>query len=667
MQIRERSDSEIQTTILRKARLTIGDFFNTLLDRDTAERRVLIKGVKDELSTELKSEKKIIDEFEVRKLYSRDLAEVPPLLEKLFFRTNPLLVVQPETNEDVVTILRFAQKHRLPVFPRGISSWGFGGAIPTTSGIVVDFSPMKAIGEINRKATTIEVEAGARWGLIDQVLEPEGLSLVVYPSNRFSTVAGWLSTGGFGLNSVKYGHISDWIESVEVVTPNEGHTILHSGDDDFDLLFGAEGQLGMITKVTLRVQKRSHDSFPFLLYCPSFSEATTFFKVLIEKKCIPAHVKFIDQPLMRQFNQARQKKSGISGETIVEEKPGLLLHFDNSEEKKRFHQIQDQFPDLVEAPEYVSNYLWSERFSPLKVQILGPSLLASELVLPLDNVATFMHKANGIGKRYGIELLFEAHLVKHENNYEVMMLTMFNCDQRKLLQYFAYLSLVPMITRLGIRCGGRPYGIGIWNVPFFASRFSPDKARRILEFKKRVDPNNILNPRKFTSIRSRFGNVPAKMFQPLFFNTTMDVLLLLSPITGRVLRLLGLDVVSKETPWLHTVSLVCTSCGNCIAVCPAYQVTQHEGVAARSKLRLARRIAKGEIVAERESHQAFFCTQCGACEDVCQSKLPLVEAWEELEKSLAAQHGRPEDSILEFIESLSTHPAYLQLIQSEPY
>ena len=147
----------------------------------------------------------------------------------------------------------------------------------------------------------------------------------------------------------------------------------------------------------------------------------------------------------------------------------------------------------------------------------------------------------------------------------------------------------------------------------------------------------------------------------------MDVLLLLSPITGRVLRLLGLDVVSKETPWLHIVSLVCTSCGNCIAVCPAYQVTQHEGVAARSKLRLARRIAKGEIVAEGESHQAFLCTLCGACEDVCQSKLSLVEAWEELEKSLAAQHGRPEDSIREFIESLSTHPAYLKLIQSEPY
>ncbi|MFQ6093236.1 MAG: FAD-binding protein [bacterium] len=655
----------------------IGDFFNNLVDRDTVRQKALIRGLKDELARELPAGKNIIDESEVRRLYSRDLAEVPPLIEKLLFRTNPLLVVQPATEEDVVKILRFAQRHRLPVFPRGIASWGFGGATPTASGIVIDFSPMDGIYGIGGRGATIQVEAGARWGVIDQILEPEDLSLAVYPSNRFSTVAGWLSTGGFGLNSFKYGHVSNWIESIEVATPTDGLSVLHSGDDEFDLLFGAEGQLGMITKVTLKVVPRP-SSFPHLLYCAAFSEAITFIKALIEEKCTPAHIKFMDRSLMRQFNQTWQKKSlsavpdtaqagGMTQERIVEEKPGLLLHFDEPAEREAFQQIKGQFPEMIEAPGYVANYLWLERYSPLKVQVLGPSLLASELVLPLDSAAPFMAKAKVIGKRYGVDLLFEAHLIKDGDESKVLMLTMFNCDRRKLLQYIVYLSLVPMITRLGIRSGGRPYGIGIWNVPFFASRFSPKRARRLLEFKRRVDPHNILNPRKFTAIRSRYGNIPAKIFQPLFFNTSMDLLLFLSPVIGQLLRPLGLGAIRKEAPWLEVISLECTNCGNCIAVCPAYQMTRHEGVVARSKLRLARRVVRGETVAERESNQAFLCTLCGACEEVCQTQLPLVEAWGELEKILEAQYGRPEEKIREFVDNLGGNPAYLKLIGSDPY
>ncbi|MDZ7262839.1 MAG: hypothetical protein ONB05_12140, partial [candidate division KSB1 bacterium] len=96
-------------------------------------------------------------------------------------------------------------------------------------------------------------------------------------------------------------------------------------------------------------------------------------------------------------------------------------------------------------------------------------------------------------------------------------------------------------------------------------------------------------------------------------------------------------------------------------------VTRHEGVTPRSELRLARRVVRGGWVSKEESDRCFLCTLCGACEEVCQTELPLREAWKELEKILTQKHGRPEEKIREFIDGLGQNSAYLELIGSEPY
>ncbi|MFQ6082548.1 MAG: FAD-binding protein [Candidatus Aminicenantia bacterium] len=642
-------------------------FFKQLTDQDTPKRKKLIAWLKQKLTSELGQDRTIIDEYETRRLYSRDLAEVPPLIEKLLFKTTPLLVVQPKNAQEVVKIINFAARHRIPIFPRGISSWGFGGAIPTTSGLVIDFSPMDKIGKIDKEKMTIEVEPGAKWGVIDQFLEPEGLSLVVYPSNRFSTVGGWLSTGGFGLNSSKYGHIRNWIETIEVATLGNGIFSIHSNEDHFPFLFGAEGHLGLITKVRLRLIKRTKESFPHLLYFKDSHTAFSFVEFLIEKNCLPAHLKFMDSVLMRQINRAWQKRSGNSKDTILEEKNALLLYFDNYSEEEIFDKLKRKFAEFIEAPDYMANYLWAERYSPLKVQILGPSLLASEIVLPVNKVSQFIDHAKKIGKRYKVDLLIEVHVIKEQEKYNALVMSMFNCDRRKIIQYIAYLSLGPVLTRLGIKKGGWPYGIGIWNVPFFASKFPLDKAKQILELKKKYDPQNILNPGKFTSVKTRFFNLPAKIFQPLFYNLSIDSLLFLSPIIGRLLKPLGATLSRKKVSLLEFCSLECTNCGNCLTVCPSYLITAHEGVAPRSKLRLARKFINGRSISKEESDRAFLCTQCGTCQDVCQTELPLLEAWKELELVLQAKYGRPEEKIRAFINSLSNNPTYLNLIGSEPY
>src|SRR5664280_1897085 len=163
---------------------------------------------------------KIIDKEEEKEMYSHDIGDVPTIMTKTFFQIQPDFVVQPKSAEEIKKVLEFANEKKVPVIPRGAASWGFGGVIPTNAGIVIDLSPFRKILYLNKAQKTITVEAGARWSDIDILAKKEGLCLMTYPSSKFSTVAGWIATGGYGINSFRYGHLSNQIVSMTVITPS---------------------------------------------------------------------------------------------------------------------------------------------------------------------------------------------------------------------------------------------------------------------------------------------------------------------------------------------------------------------------------------------------------------------------------------------------------------
>ena len=142
------------------------------------------------------------------------------IMTKTLFKTLPDFVVQPKNVDEIKKVLAFANDHKIPVVPRGAASWGFGGVIPTRGGIVIDLSPFRNILNIDPAQKTVTVEAGARWSDIDILAKKQGLCLMTYPSSKFSTVGGWVSTGGIGINSFRYGHLSKQIVSITVIMGN---------------------------------------------------------------------------------------------------------------------------------------------------------------------------------------------------------------------------------------------------------------------------------------------------------------------------------------------------------------------------------------------------------------------------------------------------------------
>jgi ferredoxin len=145
-----------------------------------------------------------------------------------------------------------------------------------------------------------------------------------------------------------------------------------------------------------------------------------------------------------------------------------------------------------------------------------------------------------------------------------------------------------------------------------------------------------------------------------------------SPILGLAARLLSRPTgrtwpvpdpkTAGGAALLLETSARCTSCGSCIAVCPAWIVTREELVTARAKLEAARALCEGRAISPAAAQSTFQCVHCGLCEEVCQTALPLRACYDVLEGMVASRHGRPDKLITDF--SAKVDKRYRDVAQS---
>jgi FAD/FMN-containing dehydrogenase len=97
---------------------------------------------------------KKIDDPEKLEYYRNDLnVDLPPLIRDLMLKSLPDLILQPATEEHLLGIFAFARKHKIPLTVRGAGTWGYGGAVPTRGGILIDLGLMDTI-EVNPRPST---------------------------------------------------------------------------------------------------------------------------------------------------------------------------------------------------------------------------------------------------------------------------------------------------------------------------------------------------------------------------------------------------------------------------------------------------------------------------------------------------------------------------------
>ncbi|MHB8110142.1 MAG: FAD-binding protein [Syntrophorhabdaceae bacterium] len=597
----------------------------------------------------------IIEAEEKKEMYSHDIGDVPTVMTKTLFKTQPDFVVQPKTVDEIKKVLAFANEKKVPVIPRGAASWGFGGVIPTNAGIVIDLSPFRKILYLNKGQKTITVEAGARWADIDIVAKKEGLCLMTYPSSKFSTVGGWIATGGYGINSLRYGHLSNQIVSITVVTPLSETKKLTQNDPEFEYFVSTEGLFGIIVEINLKLRDVPDLSLPHLFYFRNDAEAFSLiqnFMASVQAKTVkPNVIRFLDENHLDDINK-------IMHATEFKKNASVLFEFGNTEDDRKFLEFINSYK-LEEAPRYVASYLWNERLFGMKTKRLGPTILAAENIVPLKAAGAFIEKAKKLGSHFGVEIFVDSYILDEKH---ALIMTNFLCDSRKT-KYYMDLPLTMILTRTAVRMGAEPYGLGIWNAGFVNNLYTKEKKEKLLAYKAKVDPNNIMNPGKFFAVKSAASGLTGFVFSPGIFNFSIGSLVALSPVVGKIATSFFGKLKKIDDLDFELTTHACAKCGNCIAVCPAYLVTGNEAMTAKGKIALAKKLIEGKELTKEEAEKVFMCMHCRACEEICQTNLELMALWDALEKRIEAKHGRPAEKIDEFIKKVDASSDYWEMVE----
>jgi FAD/FMN-containing dehydrogenase/ferredoxin len=162
---------------------------------------------------------RILTDTVVRSEYDRDQnVYLDGVFTRWLTHAVPDVVFQPLSTGEVAAAVTWARESGIPMTLRGAGTTAMGGSVPSEAGVVLDLSRIDEL-TIDPHRGVVVLGAGARFRVVHAKLAERGLSLSVYPSNLGGTYAGWLATGGIGLNSYGHGRAVDHVEWIEVVLP----------------------------------------------------------------------------------------------------------------------------------------------------------------------------------------------------------------------------------------------------------------------------------------------------------------------------------------------------------------------------------------------------------------------------------------------------------------
>ena len=589
-----------------------------------------------------------------RLLYSRDQSDIPRLLRTFIFRSMPDIVVQPLSVEALRSVVKWASDENITIIPRGAASSPFGGSVPVAGGLVIDMSRMDGIVEVDTGAATVTVQAGARWADIDNEASAHGLRVSTCPSSKFSTVGGWIATGGLGLNSFSRGHLSRSVLAVELVSPSGELKRFSQADSEFGAVFGSEGQLGVIVSATLSLSKRAEQDVPHLIIFDGPEKALSFVQSLVNSDVDPVHIVFESASKLKLVSDSL-------GGGHLRPGDGVIVNVEGKDSQAAFSKLVSEL-GLSEETEYVARYLWNERFFPMKVRSYGPGMLGTELLVPQDRLQATIASADKLCRQMDLEPMYEVHYLP---DGEALLLCFYLVDQGNTFAYMLNAFKSMILACALIETGGKPYSLGIWNHPFSESMGAGERSR-LEEVKSQLDPKSLMNRGKYFSLTGRWAGAGAALLDPRMMRPLLRTLLAFSPLStmlvGRVSRALGRLFEPKSRDPLLAVADECAMCGSCVSVCPAYLLIGDERVTARGKLLTAKAMAAGFQISKEHASRTFLCMRCKACEQVCQSRLELVSAYDELERRLERTHGRDHNEISEFLKFAEDSSVYDELV-----
>ncbi len=436
---------------------------------------------------------RLVTSGSVREHHSRDMSRLPPVL--------PDAVAFPESEAEVQAIVKACAAHGVPVIPYGAGSSMEGHTIPVHGGICVSTREMNRLVEVRPEDLLAVVQPGVTRKQLNTELRDTGLMFPVDPGADAS-LGGMASTRGSGTTAVRYGTMRENVMALRVVTPDG--TVIRTGSrarksstgyDLTHLFVGAEGTLGIITELTVRLHPIPEMVSSAVCAFPDARSAVEAVIATMQYGIPVARVEFLDEVAIANAN--------AYSKLDLEVTPTLFFEFHGTpawvEEQSRIVEEicadhgGERFRWSTDADERAK--LWQARhdiYWATKASRPGCELYTGDICVPISRLAESI-----VAARQDIEASpIVGQIIGHvgDGNFH----TAFIIDPNDEAEIAEADRLADRMVERALEVGGTvsgEHGIGTAKLKFMRREHGEavDVMKRI---KAALDPNGLMNPGK---------------------------------------------------------------------------------------------------------------------------------------------------------------------------
>ena len=415
----------------------------------------------------------------------------------------PDVVVIPDSTEEVSKVVSLAYQEKIPVIGRGSGTNLSGGTVATKGGIVIHFSRMKRILEVDLPNRTVTVEPGIITLDLQNLLLKQGFVYAPDPaSQKVSTLGGNFGENSGGPHCLKYGVTTNHVLGAELVL-YDGSVVWTGGKsqdtpgyDLTGLLVGSEGTLGIATKIMLKLIPAPEAVKTMLAIYDSIQDASNTVSAVIAEGIVPATLEMMDNLVLKAVEESVHAGYPTDAAAVlIIELDGMVDGMERQAEKImeicRRHNVREI--RLAKSDAERAD-LWAGRKGAFgAVSRLRPSYLVCDGTVPRTKLPEVLSKVLEVGKKYNLPI----GNVFHAGDGNLHPLILF--DERDQGDLERVHKVAAEILKICVDAGGTisgEHGIGTEKLKEMSLIFTDSDIDLMRQIKKAFDPYDMWNPGK---------------------------------------------------------------------------------------------------------------------------------------------------------------------------
>lgn len=440
----------------------------------------------------------VLETLEERYAYAQDATNIKDI------KNLPDVVVFVENIEQVQNVVKLANKYKIPIICRGAGTNVVGACSTEHGGIILNFSKMNKILEINRENMTARVQSGVVLGDLQKAVESLGLFYPPDPSNlAVSTIGGSIAQSSGGAKSFKYGTTKDYVIDMKVVMANGeilqtgSNTIKNATGYNLNTLFvGSEGTLGIVVEATLKLIPKPESKKVLMAYFDTVKAAVSAVNKIIEHRIFPATIDFMDK------NAIQTVEKFYPANLLTDKEAALIIEIDGFEcsmdyqEKIIVNILNSSDASAIQASHNEEEYnrIWTARRSSMGACAkMKPNVTTDDVIVPRENLEKLVLGIREICEKYNLAVCMVGHVGDGSVHPQIPI---DYSDEEEYNHYkLAKAEIYDLTAKLdGILSG--EHGVGSLKREHIGKVVNSVALDYMRQIKKTFDPNNILNPYK---------------------------------------------------------------------------------------------------------------------------------------------------------------------------